>query len=101
MSGRQMGIVLGFGPGFRVELARHRPEGHGAESSGATDLAQTLVNKKNPRCLRGDFSSVNCWDWTKATALPREPESANDPALHTTGEFGSLGRDALGLSHLT
>ena len=43
--------------------------------------------------------AVNCWDWTKAIALPRVPWN---PAVDLVrrGLWG-LGRDALGLSHLT
>jgi len=41
---------------------------------------------------------VNCWDWTKATALPRSPGPCE---FSSPGLTGCLGRDALGLSHLT
>jgi len=47
--------------------------------------------------------SVDCWDWTKAIALPRVPIVQVDPAVEATarGLAWGLGRDALGLSHLT
>ena len=67
--------------------------------SPKTELTQKSVTKKNPRCLCGDFSSVNCWDWTKAIALPRVP-FARAVDLRPGQPWG-LGRDALGLSHLT
>ena len=41
---------------------------------------------------------VNCWDWTKAIALPRVPMARRNAAA---GAYWGLGRDALGLSHLT
>jgi hypothetical protein len=42
---------------------------------------------------------VDCWDWTKAIALPRVP-LARAVDLRPGQPWG-LGRDALGLSHLT
>jgi hypothetical protein len=42
---------------------------------------------------------VDCWDWTKAIALPRVP-LARAVDLRRGLTWG-LGRDALGLSHLT
>jgi hypothetical protein len=42
---------------------------------------------------------VDCWDWTKAIALPRVP-LARAVDLRKGLTWG-LGRDALGLSHLT
>jgi hypothetical protein len=46
---------------------------------------------------------VNCWDWTKAIALPRVPDALQMTLrlIQPLGTFGGLGRDALGLSHLT
>jgi hypothetical protein len=41
---------------------------------------------------------VICWDWTKAIALPRSPGPCD---CSSPGLTGCLGRDALGLSHLT
>jgi hypothetical protein len=70
------------------------------KGSGSTELAQKSGTKKNPRCLCGDSSSVNCWDWTKAIALPRVP-LARRLILFPLGLTRGLGRDALGLSHLT
>jgi hypothetical protein len=43
-------------------------------------------------------SPVICWDWTKAIALPRSPGPCD---YSSPGLTGCLGRDALGLSHLT
>ena len=60
-------------------------------------MAQTQQRPGN----RPEPLPVNCWDWTKAIALPRVP-SVSDPAVEcTAGDFRGLGRDALGLSHLT
>jgi len=42
---------------------------------------------------------VNCWDWTKAIALPRVPIARR--LMPPRGQTWGLGRDALGLSHLT
>jgi hypothetical protein len=41
--------------------------------SRSTELVQDPESIRKPRCLRGVFLSVNCWDWTKAIALPRVP----------------------------
>src|SRR5579872_4440685 len=43
--------------------------------NGSTKLAQIAVSKRKPRCLCGVLAPVNCWDWTKAIALPRVPET--------------------------
>src|ERR1035438_3516674 len=45
---------------------------HGQNSS--TKLAQNPNGHKKTRCLGGFSWSVDCWDWTKAIALPRVPE---------------------------
>jgi hypothetical protein len=67
--------------------------------NGKLDMAVCMIEKRKPRCLCGVFLSVNCWDWTKAIALPRVPRV---PAVDfTAGQPWGLGRDALGLSHLT
>jgi hypothetical protein len=42
---------------------------------------------------------VDCWDWTKAIALPRVPVARR--LMLPRGLTWGLGRDALGLSHLT
>ncbi len=43
---------------------------------------------------------VICWDWTKAIALPRVPVT-RPVVSRPPGQIWGLGRDALGLSHLT
>jgi hypothetical protein len=43
---------------------------------------------------------VICWDWTKAIALPRVPVTRPVESF-PPGQIWGLGRDALGLSHLT
>jgi hypothetical protein len=46
--------------------------------------------------LEGDRPPVNCWDWTKAIALPRVPLRLTE----SSGLLGAGARVASGLSHL-